>query len=50
MLVNNETGAVTDIASMAKLLKKANPNALLHTDAVQGFLKVPFKAGRSARI
>ncbi len=44
MLVNNETGAVTDIASMAKLLKKANPNALLHTDAVQGFLKVPFKA------
>ncbi len=44
MLVNNETGAVTDIASMAKMLKKSNPDALLHTDAVQGFLKVPFKA------
>lgn len=44
MLVNNETGAVTDIAAISRLLKKSNPNALMHTDAVQGFLKVPFKA------
>lgn len=42
MLVNNETGAVTDIAGVARALKKAGSKALLHCDAVQGFLKVPF--------
>lgn len=46
MLVNNETGAVTDIAAVAKALKKAKSIALLHTDAVQGFMKVPFSAKR----
>ena len=44
MLVNNETGGVTDIAAIAKALKVAGSSALLHTDAVQGFLKVPFSA------
>lgn len=44
MMVNNETGAVTDIAAVAKALKKAKSVALLHTDAVQGFMKVPFSA------
>ena len=44
MLVNNETGAVTDISSIAKAVKKACPAALVHTDAVQGFMKVPFSA------
>lgn len=44
MMVNNETGAVTDIAAVAKALKKAKSIALLHTDAVQGFMKVPFSA------
>ena len=42
MMVNNETGAVTDIAAMRRVLKEANSQALLHTDAVQAFLKVPF--------
>ena len=42
MLVNNETGAITDIAGVRKVLKEAGSQALLHTDAVQGFLKVPF--------
>ena len=42
MLVNNETGAVTDIAGVARALKRAGSKALLHCDAVQGFLKVPF--------
>lgn len=42
MLVNNETGAVTDIPAIAKVLKEAKSPALLHTDAVQGFLKLPF--------
>lgn len=46
MMVNNETGAVTDIAEIAKALKKAKSIALLHTDAVQGFMKVPFSAKR----
>mgnify|MGYP002548845662 FL=1 len=46
MMVNNETGAVTDIAAVAKALKKAKSITLLHTDAVQGFMKVPFSAKR----
>lgn len=44
MLVNNETGAVTDIRGIADMLKKSGSQALLHTDAVQGFMKVPFSA------
>lgn len=44
MLVNNETGAVTDISGIADMLKKSGSQALLHTDAVQGFMKVPFSA------
>lgn len=44
MMVNNETGAVMPIAQMAKLTHKLSPNALFHTDAVQGFLKIPFQA------
>ena len=42
MLVNNETGVRFPIEEIAALLK--NRPALLHTDAVQGFLKVPFTA------
>ena len=44
MMVNNETGAVTDIAAISRLLKKRGSVALLHTDAVQAFLKLPFSA------
>ena len=44
MMVNNETGTVNDIAAVARMLKAENSIALLHTDAVQGFLKVPFSA------
>ena len=42
MLVNNETGAVTDIGAIAKAMKKAGSQTLLHTDAVQAFMKLPF--------
>ena len=42
MLVNNETGAIFPVAEVAGLLK--NRKTLLHTDAVQGFLKIPFTA------
>ena len=44
MMVNNEVGSVMPIAAMAKLTHKLCPNAVFHTDAVQGFLKVPFSA------
>lgn len=44
MIVNNETGGITDIAAIAKMLKGCGSKALLHTDAVQGFMKVPFSA------
>lgn len=44
MMVNNETGAVTDIKGISEALKSVRSEALLHTDAVQGFMKVPFKA------
>ncbi len=44
MMVNNETGAVMPIAQMAKLTHRLCPDAIFHTDAVQGFLKVPFQA------
>lgn len=44
MMVNNETGAVMPIEKMAKLVHTRCPNALFHTDAVQGFFKVPFRA------
>ena len=42
MLVNNETGAVFPVEEIAAGLR--DRPALLHTDAVQGFLKIPFTA------
>ena len=44
MLVNNETGCIFPVAEVARLLKEKKSRALLHTDAVQAFLKVPFRA------
>lgn len=44
MMVNNEVGSVMPIAQMAKLTHRMCPDAIFHTDAVQGFLKVPFTA------
>lgn len=41
MLVNNETGCVFPVAETARLLREKKSPALLHCDAVQGFLKVP---------
>ena len=45
MMVNNELGNLYPIADIARGLKAVNDKTLLHTDAVQGFLKVPFSAG-----
>ena len=44
MLVNNETGAVTDIAGVSRALREAGSSALLHTDAVQAYGKLSFTA------
>ncbi len=41
MLVNNETGALYDIASISEAVRRKCPGALFHVDAVQGFLRVP---------
>ena len=38
MMVNNELGTVFPIGEIARGLGAKNPKALLHTDAVQGFL------------
>ena len=42
MMVNNEVGAKNDIAALSKLTHQRS-EAVFHTDAVQGFLKVPFR-------
>lgn len=44
MLVNNETGNVYPVSEIAAGLRIKNEKTLLHTDAVQGFLKIPFSA------
>ena len=44
MMVNNELGTVFPVQEIARGLKAKNPKTLLHTDAVQAFLKIPFSA------
>lgn len=41
MLVNNELGTIEPVKKMGKLLRNANPSAVFHIDAVQGYGKVP---------
>ena len=41
--VNNENGVIQDIDSIIRIVKDANPSALVHLDATQGFGKI---AGR----
>ncbi|MCD8353540.1 MAG: cysteine desulfurase [Clostridiales bacterium] len=42
MLVNNELGTLLPVKAACSLVKNRDRNILFHTDAVQGFLKVPF--------
>jgi len=42
MLVNNETGAINPVGEFARQIKRMGSGAVLHTDAVQGFCKIPF--------
>ncbi|WAM37347.1 cysteine desulfurase family protein [Caldicellulosiruptor acetigenus] len=39
MLVNNETGHIFDVKKLSEIAKKKNPNVIVHTDAVQAFMK-----------
>ena len=42
MMVNNETGALYDVKAVSDLMKRQAPDALLHVDATQSFMKIPF--------
>lgn len=41
MHTNNETGAIYDIATLSRIVKQKNPQALVFSDGVQGYLKTP---------
>lgn len=43
MQVNNETGALTPLKELVKILRTSGIDAPFHTDAVQGFLKEDFR-------
>ena len=45
MFVNNETGAVQDIGAIAEAVHRRNPDALVHTDAVQALGRLPVDPG-----
>lgn len=47
MMVNNETGALYDTAAVAKLMRDKCPDALLHVDATQSYMKLPFTLSSS---
>ncbi len=42
MMVNNETGALYDTYEVSKLVKAKCRDALIHIDATQSYLKIPF--------
>ncbi|MBE6713976.1 MAG: cysteine desulfurase [Ruminococcaceae bacterium] len=42
MLVNNETGAVYNVAEAARLVRAAAPKAFIHCDCVQAYMKMRF--------
>ncbi len=42
MMVNNETGALYDVKAVSDIMKRQAPEAVLHVDATQSFMKIPF--------
>lgn len=46
MMVNNETGAIQPLQESVARLRKQAPHALIHTDAVQAFGKIPFQVSK----
>lgn len=47
MQVSNETGAIQPVEALARMAKEKNPNALMHVDGVQGFMRVPLHMAHS---
>ena len=43
MAVNNEIGTIEPLAEIGRILKKKNPKALFHVDAIQAFGKIPMQ-------
>lgn len=43
MLVNNENGCRLPVENVFRMVKRNDPEIITHCDAVQGFLKIPFK-------
>lgn len=41
MGINNETGCIMPVSDAVTLIRKKSPNALIHSDMVQAFCKVP---------
>lgn len=44
MSVNNETGNLYPVEELSRMLRNSGSKALLHTDAVQAFMKIPIRA------
>ena len=42
MMVNNETGALYDVMAVSQMMKARCPEAYLHVDATQSYMKVAF--------
>lgn len=47
MMVNNETGALYDTLTVSKMMKQRCPEAVLHVDATQSYMKLPFTKATS---
>ena len=47
MMVNNETGALYDTAAVGRLMRQRCPDAALHVDATQSYMKLPFTKATS---
>ena len=47
MQVSNETGAIQPVAELARIVKRKNPQARVHADCVQGFMRVPLNMGKA---
>ncbi len=43
---SNETGAVNDISAISSTVKKISPKAVIHSDGVQAFCKIPVNVSK----
>ena len=46
MLVNNETGSITNISDISNAVREEGSSAVIHTDAIQAFMKIPVIASQ----